>query len=61
MCRLIQLLKGQPTPPKKPDYSKIYTSLNGNTVEKSGNCHDGSYIEIYKPGNPSRIRSKAMC
>lgn len=54
MCRLIQLLKGQPTPPKKPDYSKIYTSLSGNTVEKLGNCHDGSYIEIYKPGNPYR-------
>lgn len=43
----------RPSPPTAPNYRSIYTSpQQTNQVECFGECDEGSYIRIYKPGTP---------
>ena len=48
-CRLTHFFR--PKPPKKPDYSNIYTSPK-YSVDPYGECNKGTYIEVYKPEKP---------
>lgn len=47
-CKLTHGIR--PSAPSKPDFSAYYVS--DYTVQKSGDCQQGSYLEIYVPSVP---------